>query len=1701
MITTTVAPRTLLIVDDEGAQLKTLSDIFTEEGFEVCACATFEEALDRCRHQSYAVAILDLRLRGRDGIELLQELQQMQVGIRTIVHTGYATFDSAKSAVNLGAFAYVEKRGDPTELVTQVHRAVEDRLSEALTQSEQRYRDLLNDVIAIVWECELPSWQFTFVSQQAESILGYPVSQWLDEPDFWVNHIHDDDRQRCVEICQRCTDGGEDHEFDYRAIAADGQIIWLHDVVHLVKDENGTPTKLRGVMFDITDRKSSEEALRESEEQRERTEAIALLMTVHVGLDGNWLKVPITFCKYLGYSQDELIGRHCSEATHPDDRAEGARQNERLFAGEIESFEREKRHVRKDGRIVWSYVNCSLVTDRNGEPLFFRSYIRDINENKAAEEALARSETRYRSLVKGAPVCIHEVDLDARLASINPAGLRMVGSDDESTVVGRDYLSFVDENDRARIESLMKLAYEGEASSFEFHCRVDDQVRLFESNFIPIFDESGNVTKLMGTTEDVTERKAAEASLRASEELFRQLAENVNAVVWMRSGDGRQQLYVSPKYEEIWGRSLKSLEENPESFIDAVIPEDKPLLQDSFASLFNGGDAENYDVEYRVQKPDGEIRWIRDRGFSIFNEQGEIVRQAGFAEDVTESRKVLEQIRIRGRAISAANVGIVISDVTQEDRPIVYCNPAFENLTGYAKDEVVGRNCRLLWAGDDDQDGVRELGAAVVDERDGKALIRSYRKDGRMFWNQVSISPVHDQHGRVTHFVGFQHDITDRVDTEWKLRESENRFRTIFEQAAVGVALIETKSGRFVKTNQKYSQLIGYSIDELAQLTFMDISEPEDLDADLAHMRKLLNGEIAEFSLEKRLIRMDGSALWINLTVSPTWKPGAEPRFHIAIVEDISARKIVEKQLANRSRQQAAVAQLGLLALQSCSIDELMDEAVTTLAQTLDVEFAKILELSASGTELLLRSGVGWRDGLVGKAKISALENSQAGYTLSFHQPVRVDSLQNESRFDGPSVLLDHGIVSGVSVVIHGSGRPFGVLGAHTRQHRTFDDDEVNFFQSVANILADAIQRNRHELQLSRARDELEASEAKYRTIVETTQEWIWEINLDGVHTYSNPAVESILGYSVDEVVGKSCLPLMYDEDQKENERKLTEFTSNEAGWSGWVVRWRHKDGSIRYLESNSVPIHDNKEQFCGYRGADRDVTARIEAEEYVRKSERSLAKAQEIASIGSWQVDLLSGQVSTSAELRRMIGASEADFSERDVFSLMKEFIHPDDHEIAKSAYHEALSHSVVQPLEFRAIRRSDDQVCIVRAETEIAQGDDGTPQRIIGTLQDITERKQAELALRESEEKFRVLTEESAAIVVIAQGERLVYCNATLSAVSGYTLDELRRMKFLDIVHPDHRALVARRYHQRLNGEKPPQRYEFKIATKSGGDRWLDFSAQLIDFESAPAVLATCVDVSERKLAEEQLREMETQLAHVSRLSTMGEMVAGIAHEINQPLSAIANFALACQNTINAAEFEYEAPVQTWLHEVNKQAVRCGDIIRRLREFVKKGDDDRESVDLNRVVRDSIALIGSDMRDRSVIIDCRLPNPGPRVQANQVQLQQVLVNLLLNACDATSERTTPEISVYLALEDGVARLTIEDNGQGVEEATRQKLFDAFFTTKLEGMGMGLAISKSIIEAHQGSLRFEPGSPSGARFYVELPLHETAIENTQNVG
>ncbi|MCC6982339.1 MAG: PAS domain S-box protein [Bauldia sp.] len=253
---------------------------------------------------------------------------------------------------------------------------------------------------------------------------------------------------------------------------------------------------------------------------------------------------------------------------------------------------------------------------------------------------------------------------------------------------------------------------------------------------------------------------------------------------------------------------------------------------------------------------------------------------------------------------------------------------------------------------------------------------------------------------------------------------------------------------------------------------------------------------------------------------------------------------------------------------------------------------------------------------------------------------------------------------------------------------------------------------------------------------------------------------------------------------------------------------------------------------------------------------------------------------------------------------------------------------------------------------------------------------------------------------------------------------------------------------------------------------------------------------DLTERQETEARFQELQSELLHMSRLTAMGEMASALAHELNQPLSAIANYLRGSRRLLEAAPGT-PANVMDALAKAGDQALRAGDIIRRLREFVSRGETERTTESVVKLVEEASALALLGSREQGILVRYRLDQKADLVLADKVQIQQVLVNLLRNACDAmeTAERKELIISSR-RVEDDMVEISVSDTGSGIDPAVAEKLFQPFITTKSQGMGVGLSISRNIIESHQGRIWTEPNPGGGAVFGFTLQLATSEAES-----
>lgn len=373
--------------------------------------------------------------------------------------------------------------------------------------------------------------------------------------------------------------------------------------------------------------------------------------------------------------------------------------------------------------------------------------------------------------------------------------------------------------------------------------------------------------------------------------------------------------------------------------------------------------------------------------------------------------------------------------------------------------------------------------------------------------------------------------------------------------------------------------------------------------------------------------------------------------------------------------------------------------------------------------------------------------------------------------------------------------------------------------------------------------------------------------------------------------------------------------------------------------------------------------------------------------------------------------------------------------------------------------------------------------------------QRRQAAEQALSSEHAFRKAMEDSLKTGMRARdlNGRITYVNPAFCRMVGWSAEELVGMQPpMPYWAPEAIEHTSGVHQQILGGNAPAQGLEVRLMRKSG-ERFdaLLIEAPLIDDQGRHiGWMGSVVDVTEQKRAQELARQQQERLQATARLVTMGEMASTLAHELNQPLAAISSYNTGCLNMLEHGSIAPDELTGV-LQKIGKQAQRAAQIIRRVHAFVRRSEPKFETVDLNGVIREAVGLVEPDAARRSVGIDVDLADGLPPVLADPVMIEQVAINLIRNGMDAMADTPRRERRLHLATraEDGMLVFSVTDRGRGIDPEVAEKLFAPFFTTKEEGMGMGLNICRSIAELHRGRLSFEPNPDGGTIFRFTLPV------------
>ncbi|HLF78041.1 MAG TPA: PAS domain S-box protein [Dehalococcoidia bacterium] len=826
--------------------------------------------------------------------------------------------------------------------------------------------------------------------------------------------------------------------------------------------------------------------------------------------------------------------------------------------------------------------------------------------------------------------------------------------------------------------------------------------------------------------------------------------------------------------------------------------------------------------------------------------------------------------------------------------------------------------------------------------------------------------------------------------------------------------------------------------------------------------------------VEVRMRRKSGEDFLAHLALSMIRESNGKPIGMVGYSQDITAQTRATEALETRLRQSAAVAHLGQLALQGGDFTHLLQEAVSLVAENLNVEYAKVLELLPDGRNFLLRAGIGWREGRVGDAIVSGGKESQAGYTLQSNEPVIVEDLRTETRFSGPALLSDHGVVSGISVIILGRDKPYGVLGAHTAHPRRFTAAGIDFLQSMANVLAAAVQRREAEQTL------LE-SEQRFRQLAEHVEETFWMTDFEsGQVLYVSPRFEQTWGSPLNSVYEnpEAWLGAIVPEDRG---RVAESYVPERLAQGEFDEQYRisRPDGSIRWIRDRGYPIRDDLGRVVRIAGIAQDVTIQKESEEALRRQSELLDIAHDAILVRDLTTRRISYWNKAAESLYGWSSDEAVGQLPEDLLATKYPQPLPEiESRLNKTGHWRG---EIIQ-------QRRDGTSIVVHTEWVLQRDQRGEPL----ALMQLNEQVDTEGPLPSTElERLVALVDTSpvAIVAVDAMGE-VLFADKEALELFGLQLrshEHLERFEEAAAMRrPEGEAYERDAWPLRralLTGEHVRAEeiaFEFRdgrsVTALVNATPFFGFQGRIT------AAVVTLQDLSPL----EQLEKMRNEFLGV------------VSHELKTPLTVIKGAAaLALKDDGKSDQFQ----TREFFEMISEQADRLQELIGNLHDSarIESGSFsvDPEPNDLSSILEEAVKSFRRSGISGQVDLD--QPSSLPRVLADKQRITQVLHNLLNNAAKYSPAGSPISIS---AQHDGLyVTVRVRDRGPGIDEAKLPLLFKKYSrihqeTQKTPGSGLGLYICKGIIETHGGRIWVENGRGDwGATFSFTLPVApESAI-------
>jgi len=1089
------------------------------------------------------------------------------------------------------------------------------------------------------------------------------------------------------------------------------------------------------------------------------------------------------------------------------------------------------------------------------------------------------------------------------------------------------------------------------------------------------------------------------------------------------------------------------------------------------------------------------------------------------------------------RAIAASSNSILIADARQPDTPIIYCNPAFEKLTGYSAEEVIGRNCRFLQGPDTDRAELDKLRSSLRSGTEIQVVLKNYRKDKTPFWNELMVSPILDDEGKLTHFIGVQNDISKRVAAETAREESEERLRVIARTTPVPMLITRLEDSLILYANPALCESLGLSYQQLIGGKKIDFYANIN---DRCQLLELVKQNGFSDSQEICLKKANGSFFWVKISMRAIDFNGEAAI--LSAFYDITDR--VEAETALRQSE--------------ARFQKLAANVPGMIYQ---------FQLAADGTMSFPYVSSGCRElwelepDVLQNSAIPALEMIHPDDAPSFQESVAISAktlepLRWEGRFVFPGDRIKW--ISGASRPELGEKDNIiwdGLLidiSDRKLAESALRQSEARFQKMAANVPGMIYQYLLHP----DGSDEFIYVSSGCWELYELAPEKLQK-NSDLMWSTVHPDDLKNLLESI-AVSGETLKPWIYEG------RIVT--GSGKLKWIRGIARPEMQPGGDILWEGVTIDISDRKlaeialsESKIALQQANQELEKRVlERTEALETSQKMLwLVINNIPQLIAWKdrdLVYLGGNKNF---------AKVAGFNHPSEIAGLTDFDmpwKPEETEFFRACDRRIMANNTPEYHIIESKMQADGTQCCLDTNKIPLHDNSGNVVGILSTFEDITDRLSLAAQVRASEELFRTIFEDAPIAIYLANldDNKLVRVNKTYCEMLGYTAAELLAKTFIELGHPEDNPKNLQVAASLDRGEITSYQIEIRQIAATGKIVWVNVTATLIrDGEGKPIYkLGMIENITNRKISEaalqasqsqlkkqaaqlqeayEKLQNAQIQLVQSEKMSSLGQMVAGIAHEINNPatfingnishtytyfhdLIELLSLYQECYPSpgpqiaekVKELELDFlKEDLPKMLNSMRVGVERISKIVLSLRNFSRLDESEMKLVDVHEGIDSTLLILQHRLHQASIKSGIEIIKEYGKISQIYCcagQLNQVFLNIISNAIDALENQPEPRTIVIRTLmkKAGLKShsknqlsdcdrivICIADSGPGMSEEVRKRLFDPFFTTKPVGAGTGLGLSIShqiVVEKHKGSLRCISAPGQGAEFWIEIP-------------